>query len=97
MTTNDSVLIVGAGVFGLSTAYHLLKRDYSRVTVLDKSTVLPAPDGASVDINRIVRLDKKISGTQNYTTLSWGLIFLSLTSTMRQISLQRPFIHFFSP
>jgi sarcosine oxidase/L-pipecolate oxidase len=30
------ILIVGAGVFGLSTALHLGQRGYSNVTVLDK-------------------------------------------------------------
>jgi len=60
------VLIVGAGCFGLSTAYYLLggndsqstvashTRRYS-VTVVDSSPVLPAPDAASSDINKVVR------------------------------------------
>lgn len=46
------VVIVGAGCFGLSTAYHLLMRGYGDVTVLDRSPVLPAPDASSNDINR---------------------------------------------
>ncbi|KAF9451499.1 FAD dependent oxidoreductase [Macrolepiota fuliginosa MF-IS2] len=49
------VVIVGAGCFGLSTAYHLLTRGYTNVTVLDRSSVLPAPDASSNDINRVVR------------------------------------------
>ncbi|KAG8846051.1 hypothetical protein FRB96_002092 [Tulasnella sp. 330] len=48
-------LIVGAGVFGLSTAYHLLLDGAKDVTVVDRSTTLPAPDAASTDISRIVR------------------------------------------
>lgn len=52
--TSD-ILILGAGCFGASTAYHLLKRGFTSVTVVDRSTVLPAPDGASTDFNRIVR------------------------------------------
>ncbi|KAH9834008.1 FAD dependent oxidoreductase [Rhodofomes roseus] len=51
----SDVVIVGAGCFGLSTAYHLLKRGYTKVTVLDRSPVLPAPEAASTDINKIVR------------------------------------------
>ena len=31
-----SIVIVGAGVFGLSTAIHLAKRGYTNVKVLDK-------------------------------------------------------------
>ncbi|OJT01951.1 L-pipecolate oxidase [Trametes pubescens] len=55
MSQTQQVLIVGAGCFGLSTAYHLLKRGYQNITVIDRSPVLPAPDAASTDINKIVR------------------------------------------
>ena len=48
------VLVVGAGCFGLSTAIHLLSRGY-RVTVIDRAAVLPAPDAASTDLNKVVR------------------------------------------
>ncbi|KAK9323055.1 FAD dependent oxidoreductase [Lipomyces orientalis] len=50
------ILIVGAGEFGLSTAYFLLATGYSSVTILDRTTP-PVPDGSSVDISRIVRAD----------------------------------------
>ncbi|KDQ55204.1 hypothetical protein JAAARDRAFT_37733 [Jaapia argillacea MUCL 33604] len=53
--STEKVLIVGAGCFGLSTAFHLLKRGYVDVTVIDRSNVLPAPDAASTDLNKIVR------------------------------------------
>lgn len=49
---NESILIVGAGCFGVSTAYHLLQRGYTNVTVVDRAETLPAPDGASNDLNR---------------------------------------------
>ncbi|KAJ7176133.1 FAD dependent oxidoreductase [Mycena crocata] len=48
-------LIIGSGCFGLATAWELLHRGWTDVTVIDKATTLPAPDGASNDINRIVR------------------------------------------
>ncbi|KAL2419341.1 L-pipecolate oxidase [Exophiala dermatitidis] len=54
------VLILGAGIFGTSTAYHLSldrNRDYaSKITVLDRAQA-PSPDAASSDINKIVRAD----------------------------------------
>ncbi|KAJ5755688.1 L-pipecolate oxidase [Penicillium manginii] len=53
---NDSIIIVGAGVFGLSTALELKQRGYSNITVLDRYTP-PAVDGSSVDISRIIRID----------------------------------------
>ncbi|KAG6902365.1 hypothetical protein C0995_000927 [Termitomyces sp. Mi166 len=54
-TVVEKIVIVGAGCFGVSTAYHLLKRGFADVTILDRSPILPAPDAASNDINRIVR------------------------------------------
>ncbi|KIX93710.1 uncharacterized protein Z520_10616 [Fonsecaea multimorphosa CBS 102226] len=52
------VLIIGAGIFGTSTAYHLALNhaDPSRITVLDRAPV-PSPQAASSDINKIVRAD----------------------------------------
>lgn len=38
------VIIIGAGVTGLSTAYHLVKRNAGRITVIDKG---PVGDGSS--------------------------------------------------
>ncbi|KAI9465297.1 FAD dependent oxidoreductase [Lactarius psammicola] len=52
---SEGIIIVGAGCFGISTAYHLLQRGYTDVTVLDRSEKLPAPDAASTDINKVVR------------------------------------------
>ncbi|CAE7231845.1 unnamed protein product [Rhizoctonia solani] len=52
---NSRILIVGAGCYGISTAYHLLKRGYTDVTVVDRAEVLPAVDAASTDLNKIVR------------------------------------------
>ncbi|KAI0042630.1 FAD dependent oxidoreductase [Auriscalpium vulgare] len=51
----DKILIVGAGCFGISTAYHLLARGFTDVTVIDRSDILPAPDAASTDLNKVVR------------------------------------------
>jgi phenylalanine ammonia-lyase len=51
---SDNVLIVGAGCFGLSTAYHLLSRGFSNVTILERSAVIPAPDAASRDLNKSI-------------------------------------------
>jgi sarcosine oxidase / L-pipecolate oxidase len=48
----DSVLIIGGGCFGLSTAYHLLKRGFTNIIIIDRSPDLPAPDAASTDLNK---------------------------------------------
>lgn len=55
MASSNSVLILGAGCFGLSTAYELLSRGYKHVTIVDRAPELPAPDAASTDLNKIVR------------------------------------------
>ncbi|KAJ7287241.1 FAD dependent oxidoreductase [Mycena rebaudengoi] len=55
MVDERRVLIVGCGCFGLSTAFELLKRGWTNVTVIDRATTLPAPDATSNDFNRIVR------------------------------------------
>jgi sarcosine oxidase/L-pipecolate oxidase len=56
MDKNDRIIIVGAGVFGLSTALRLKEEGYKAVTVLDRS-MPPVSDGSSNDISRIIRFD----------------------------------------
>lgn len=56
LSTADAIVVVGAGVFGLTTALELAQRGYSNVTVLDRLAP-PVPDGSSCDISRIVRSD----------------------------------------
>src|SRR5687768_5250444 len=58
----DPIVIVGSGIFGLSTALHLARRGYTDVTVLDRQpcdklqySYFQGADGASADINKIVR------------------------------------------
>jgi len=56
---NCDILIIGAGIFGTSTAYHLTLQshhDANRITVLDRAPC-PSPQAASSDINKIVRAD----------------------------------------
>lgn len=55
---NAETLIVGAGIFGLSTAYNLAQRttDPSTIIVLDRASP-PSEHAASTDINKIIRAD----------------------------------------
>ncbi|PYH82230.1 nucleotide-binding domain-containing protein [Aspergillus uvarum CBS 121591] len=51
------ILIVGGGIFGVSTAYHLsLQSPQPRILLLDRSPAPPSP-AASTDINKIIRAD----------------------------------------
>nr|XP_031858637.1 uncharacterized protein CI109_006017 [Kwoniella shandongensis]KAA5525709.1 hypothetical protein CI109_006017 [Kwoniella shandongensis] len=61
-TTESKIAIVGAGVFGLSTALHLNKQGYKDVTVFDyqpydQNAYNPSEgcDSASADVNKIYR------------------------------------------
>jgi hypothetical protein len=44
-----------SGIFGVSTALWMYKRGGYSITILDKSHVVPAPDAASTDINKVIR------------------------------------------
>ena len=56
MNSNDQVVVIGAGVFGLSLAYQLASEGGQNVLVMDRH-VPPVPDGSSVDISRVIRFD----------------------------------------
>lgn len=53
-----TILIIGAGTFGTSAAYHLahLYKDPSKVTIID-SCPSPPKRAASIDLNRVIRTD----------------------------------------
>lgn len=55
LTKQSSILIVGAGTWGSSTALHLVRRGYQNVTVLDAYPI-PSPIAAGNDINKILEL-----------------------------------------
>lgn len=52
----DRIVVVGAGVFGLSIALELRQRGYDNITVIDRM-LPPVADGSSNDANRIIRPD----------------------------------------
>ena len=56
LNKSGSVIIVGGGIFGLSTALELKKRGYEKITILDRYNI-PVPDGSSVDISRVIRVE----------------------------------------
>ncbi|KAI1765287.1 FAD dependent oxidoreductase [Hypoxylon sp. FL1150] len=57
MDKQTSILILGAGTFGLSTAYHFARAGYTNVTVLEKCPTFPPELSAGNDLNKILRAE----------------------------------------
>ncbi|KKZ62589.1 hypothetical protein EMCG_02998 [[Emmonsia] crescens] len=76
----DSIIIVGGGVFGLSTALALSTRHSGKITLIESSPTIPNPQGSSVDTSRIVRADYAKaayaalaeSALEKWRTTEWG-------------------------
>lgn len=60
---DSSILIIGAGTWGCSTALHLARRGYKNMTVLDPYPV-PSPIAAGNDINKIVEYSDNNNNNQ---------------------------------
>ena len=54
---SDPIIIVGAGVFGLSAALRLCDAGYTDITVLEKDTAIPSQFSAANDLNKIIRVE----------------------------------------
>lgn len=55
--TSRPILILGAGCFGLATAYHLAQDGYSHITVLEKDHEVPSRFSAANDLNKVIRAE----------------------------------------
>ncbi|KAH7126517.1 FAD dependent oxidoreductase [Dactylonectria estremocensis] len=62
LSKKDAIIVVGAGIFGLSTVIHLAERGYTNVTLIDRQpyektlySYTEGCDAASADINKIIR------------------------------------------
>ncbi|KAF7194289.1 L-pipecolate oxidase [Pseudocercospora fuligena] len=73
---DSKIVIVGAGVFGLSTTLHLLQRGYTNIHIFDRQPFninqydeTQGADGASCDLNKIVRAS--YGGEQLYQNLAF--------------------------
>ncbi|KAL2113078.1 hypothetical protein VUR80DRAFT_5501 [Thermomyces stellatus] len=55
--SKPSILIIGAGCFGLATAHHLASNGYSDITVLEKGDAVPSGFSAAFDLNKVIRAE----------------------------------------
>ncbi|KAI7763273.1 hypothetical protein LZL87_012890 [Fusarium oxysporum] len=55
-TQTSKIVIIGAGLFGLTTAKQLALEGHQNITVIDRH-MPPVPDGSSSDISRVIRFD----------------------------------------
>ena len=78
---DSSVLILGGGAWGLSTALHMLNSGFVDITVIERAERIPSRYSAAWDLNKIVRAEYEDAF---YTELA--LVSSSFTSFMKQRS-----------
>ena len=78
-------IIVGAGMFGLSTALHLATSEPDATIYLVDRTPCPNPSAASSDLNKIVRAD--------YDDIFYMRLALEALHEWNTSSLYKPFFH----
>lgn len=79
-----SYLIVGAGVFGVSTAFHLIQKNTSAIITLVDRTI-PCRAGASWDWSKVVRAD--------YANIMYMKLARKAMAIWRSDPLYKPFYH----
>lgn len=86
MASPKSYIIIGSGVFGASTAYHLSKaHPEASITLIDRSPNFPCPAAASHDENKIIRAD--------YGSLFYCELALKAREVWQNDPLFKPFYH----
>ncbi|GKT56645.1 sarcosine oxidase [Colletotrichum tofieldiae] len=82
---SDPIIIVGAGAFGLSTAYHLSLAGYTDISVFDRHEQIPPRDSAANDINKIFRAEYEDPFYTNLTIDSFTVSQVKLLSELLRL------------
>ena len=79
-TRPRKVIIIGTGIFGLSTAQWMLNAPEGgyEVVLVDKSRVVPAPDAASTGELRRACLWERSGGEVGIVGVDWGSLRVGL-------------------
>ena len=86
-SSKPSYLIVGAGVFGISTAYHLIKKyPDASITIVDRDAFDAASRvAASWDWNKVVRAD--------YDDIDYCQLAIEAQDVFKSDPLWKPYFH----
>lgn len=68
---DQPIFILGAGAWGLSTAFHLNKAGYQNITVFEAAESIPSQYSAGYDLNKIVRAEYEDSFYTDLALVSW--------------------------
>lgn len=84
-SVRETYLIVGAGLFGASTALHLIRSSPSAIVILLDRTPFPCPSGASHDLNKIIRA--------GYDDIFYVKLALEALKLWRSDPIYQPYYH----
>ncbi|KAL4937881.1 hypothetical protein BDV06DRAFT_232279 [Aspergillus oleicola] len=89
---SSSILIIGAGTWGCSTALHLARRGYNNVTVLDPYPV-PSPIAAGNDVNKIVEHKELKAGITSPQSLAFSVFSRAAMEGWKSDPVFSPYFH----
>jgi glycine/D-amino acid oxidase-like deaminating enzyme len=84
-SVRETYLIVGAGLFGASTALHLIRSSPSAIVILLDRTPFPCPSAASHDLNKIIRA--------GYDDIFYVKLALEALKLWRSDPIYQPYYH----
>ncbi|TIA43718.1 fructosyl amine:oxygen oxidoreductase-like protein [Aureobasidium pullulans] len=92
LSRDSSILIVGAGTWGISTALHLKRRGYKNVTLLDPFPV-PSPISAGNDVNKILELGTFAAGADSDERYVANTLINEATKGWLEDPVFKPYFH----
>lgn len=81
------IAIIGAGVFGLSTALRLAEEGYTNISVFERDGQIPPRYSAAFDINKIVRAEYEDPFYTDLALVSHPVLSLRLNWITFQLAL----------
>ncbi|RDW64468.1 NAD(P)/FAD-dependent oxidoreductase [Aspergillus mulundensis] len=91
LTKDSSILIIGGGTWGCSTALNLARAGYKTVTVLERSPI-PSPTAAGNDVNKIME-EGAPSDTDTPEQYVWNRMHQITTNAWKNDPVFQPFYH----